>query len=151
MQKKNDVLLARDNKTRRLSDVDLLLEVAIEEGGLDIHVMDMPAITSRKCKQDSSKLHPSNGRKGVIEVDSLLLEESACDQSSLLLDNGSNLVPLQLEHPFQGDHMTTDWKVSQLPSLVLFDGVHLLLHRNAPGRVALHLAVQAPGLASSTH
>ena len=41
VQAKNLVLLAGDDESQWLVDVDLLLQVTIEEGGLDIHVVHM--------------------------------------------------------------------------------------------------------------
>ena len=40
-----------DNKTRWLAHVHLLLEVAIQEGKLDIHVVDLPHFLSRQREE----------------------------------------------------------------------------------------------------
>jgi hypothetical protein len=43
-QVENLVLLAKVDESRWLTNVDLLLQVAVEEGRLDIHVVNMPGL-----------------------------------------------------------------------------------------------------------
>ena len=76
-QAENLVLLAGDDESRRLVDVDLLLQVSVEEGGLDIHVVHTPSFLGRQREEETNRLHSRNGREGVVKVDSLLLNEAA--------------------------------------------------------------------------
>jgi hypothetical protein len=57
-----------------------------------------------------------------------------------VLDDGTGFIPLQLEHPLKGDRAVTTREISKLPSAVLLDRVHLLLHRGTPCRVSLRLS-----------
>jgi hypothetical protein len=39
------------------ADVNILLQVAVEEGGLDIHVVDKPTIMVCLCEEDIDIIH----------------------------------------------------------------------------------------------
>jgi hypothetical protein len=54
-----------------------------------------------------------------------------------MLDQLPSLVLLELEHPLQSDRTVASRQVDELPRTVVLDGVHLLLHRSAPGHVTL--------------
>lgn len=92
------VLLARDDKSRRLVDLDLLLHVAVEKRRLDVHVVDAALLGSQR-KEETHRLHPCNTSEGIVKIDPLLLHEPACHQASLVLDNSTNFILLQLVHP----------------------------------------------------
>jgi hypothetical protein len=66
-----------DGEARRLAHIDFFLEISVEEGRLDIHMMDTPPFLSRKHEKDSYRLHARNRSEGVVVVDPLLLDESA--------------------------------------------------------------------------
>jgi hypothetical protein len=57
-------------------EIDLLFQVIIEEGGLDVHVMHTPTLLGHQC-EETNGLHPRNRHEGVVEVDSLPLDEPA--------------------------------------------------------------------------
>ena len=80
------VLLAGDDESRRLVDVDLL-QVAIEKGRLDVHVVDAPALLGCQCDEATRGLHPCDWCEGTVKVDALLLHEPVCNQSGLVLDD----------------------------------------------------------------
>jgi hypothetical protein len=42
-----------DGETRWLAYVHLLLEVTVEKGGLDVHVVDLPPLLSRQQEEDT--------------------------------------------------------------------------------------------------
>jgi hypothetical protein len=46
------LFLYGDGEARRLAHIDFFLEISVEEGGLDIHMMDTPPFLSRK-REDS--------------------------------------------------------------------------------------------------
>ena len=76
-------------------DVDLL-QVTIEEGGLDVHVMHMPTLLGRQREEETNGLHQCDGREGVVEVDSLLLNEPTRHQTCLVLGHRPGLILLEL-------------------------------------------------------
>jgi hypothetical protein len=77
--------------------------------------------------------------KGIVEVDAFPLHETVCHQASLVLDDGTGFIPLQLEHPLKGDRVVSTREISKLPGAVLLNYVHLRLHRSTPCRVSLDL------------
>jgi hypothetical protein len=50
-QAENLVLLAGDDESWRLVDVDLFLQVTVEEGGLDVHVVHTPSLLGRQREE----------------------------------------------------------------------------------------------------
>jgi hypothetical protein len=131
-------LLVGDGESRRLVHVDLLLQVTVKERQLDVHVVNTPTLLGSQRKE-SHGLHPCHGSEGIVEVDFLPLQETSCHQASLVLDDGTNFIPLQLEHPLKGDHAVTTREISKLLGAVLLNCIHLRLHRGTPCRVFLGL------------
>jgi hypothetical protein len=110
---------------------------AREECQLDVHVVDAPPLLGSEREKDADGLDASHGRGRVVVVDPLLPDEAACDEPRLVLDHLLGLVLLELEHPLQSDWAVASRQVDELPCTVILDGVHLLPHRGAPGRVTL--------------
>jgi hypothetical protein len=98
------------------------------------------AATLLGCEgEETHGFHPCNRREGVVEVNSLLLDETMRHQTRLVLDHLSGLVLLELEDPLERDDMVAGWKIGQLPRLVPLNGVHLHLHRSTPCCVPFRL------------
>jgi hypothetical protein len=77
--------------------------------------MNMPALLGCQ-REESHGFHPCHRGEGIVEVDPLLLQETACHQASLMLDDGVGFIPLQFEHPLKGDRAMTMREISELPS-----------------------------------
>jgi hypothetical protein len=60
--------------------------------------MNTLAFLDSQRKEESHGFHPCHGGEGIIEVDAFPLCETACHQASLMLDNGTGFIPLQLKH-----------------------------------------------------
>jgi hypothetical protein len=101
--------------------------------------MNTSAFLGSQRKEESHGFHPCHGGEGIVEVDAFLLHETACHQASLVLDDGTGFIPLQLEHPLKGDHAVTTREISKLLGAVFLNCVHLRLHRGTPCRVSLGL------------
>jgi hypothetical protein len=99
----------------------------------------MPAFLSSQRKEESHEFHPCHGGEGIVEVDPFPLHETACHQVSLVLDDGTGFIPLQLEHPLNGDSVVTTREINKLSGAVLLNCVHIRLHRGTPCRVSLGL------------
>jgi hypothetical protein len=100
--------------------------------------MDAPTLLG--CEgEETHGLHPCNRRGGVVEVDSLLLDEATCHETRLVLDHLSSLVFLELEDPLERDGVVAGWEIGQRLCVVPHNGVHLLLHRSTPCHVSLRL------------
>ena len=74
----------------RLAHIDFFLEVDVErKADFDIHMVATPSFLSCKRKEDLDRLHAHNRSEGVVVVDPLLLDETARNQPSLVLDHCS--------------------------------------------------------------
>jgi hypothetical protein len=87
--------------------------------------MNMLAFLGSQCKEESHKFHSCHGGEGTIEVDPLPLHKTLCHQASLVLDDSTGFIPLQLEHPLKGDRVVTTREISKLSGVVLLNCVHL--------------------------
>jgi hypothetical protein len=92
-------------------DEDLLLQVTIEEGGLDVHVVHTPSLLGYQRKEETNRLHPHDGHEGIVKVDSLLLDEPARHQMRLVLDHRPGLIHLELVDPLKGDGAVASRKI----------------------------------------
>jgi hypothetical protein len=101
--------------------------------------MNTPAFLGSQRKEESHRFHPRHGGECIIEVGPFSLHENVCHQASLVLDDGTSLIPLQLEHLLKGGHAVTTREISKLPHAVLLNCVHLGLHHGTPCRVSLGL------------
>jgi hypothetical protein len=104
-----------------------------------LHVMNTPAFLGSQRKEESHRFHPYHGGEGIVEVDAFLLHETACHQASLVLDDGTGFIPLQLEHPLKCDRAVTTREINKLLGTVLPNRVHLRLHHGTPCRMSLGL------------
>jgi hypothetical protein len=108
--------------------------------------MDTPTLLGSQSKKESHGLHPCHGSEGIVEVDSLPLQETSCHQASLVFDDGADFIPLQLEHPLKGDRAMTMREISKLPGAVLLNRIHLRLYHDMSCHVFLGL-YEGPRLA----
>jgi hypothetical protein len=70
-----------------------------------------PSLLGRQHKEETNGLHPRDGREGVIEVDSLLLDEPARHQTRLVIDHRPGLILLELVDPLKGDGAVASRKI----------------------------------------
>jgi hypothetical protein len=101
--------------------------------------MNTPAFLGSQHKEESYRFCLCHGGEGIIEVDPFPLHKTTCHQVSLVLDDGTGFIPLQLEHPLKGDHAVTTREISKLLGAVLLNCVHLRLQCGTPCRVSLGL------------
>jgi hypothetical protein len=101
--------------------------------------MNTPTFLGSQHKEESHRFHPCHRGEGIVEVDPFPLNETACHQASLMLDDGTSFIPLQLEHPLKGHRVVTTREISKLPGAVLLNCVHLQLHRDTPCSMSLSL------------
>jgi hypothetical protein len=94
--------------------------------------MNTPAFLGSQRKEEAHGFHPCHGVKGIVEVDPFPLHETTCHQASLVLDDGTGFIPLQLEHPLKGDRAVTTREISKLLDAILLNCVHQRLHRGTP-------------------
>ena len=84
------------------------------------------------------RLHAHYWRKDLLEVNALTLNKASGDEGHLVLDNGAELVLLDLVHSLQADR-TPSWRwIDELSSLVFLDRLYLQ-HRLSLVSIALGL------------
>ena len=77
-----------------------------------------------------------------------MLYKASSHEARLVLDNGAELVPLDLVHSLQADRTTFWRRIDELPSVVFLDCLHLLQHR--PSSVSIMLSQRERGWFLST-
>jgi hypothetical protein len=87
--------------------------------------MNTSAFLGSQRKEESHRFHPCHGGEGIIEVDPFPLHKTACHQASLVFDDGTDFIPLQLERSLKGDRAATTREISKLPGTVLHNCDHL--------------------------
>jgi hypothetical protein len=87
--------------------------------------MNTPTFLGSQHKEESHIFHPCHWGEGIVKVDAFSLHKTTCHQASLVLDDGTAFIPLQLEHPLKGDRAMTTREISKLPGVVLLNCVHL--------------------------
>ena len=92
-----------------LLHIYLFLQLAVEEGRLDIHVMDVPPRTCGQGQQESHGLESSHRSEYLVVVDPVLLYVALRHEASLVLKNRALRVLLHLVHPLQADRAVTWW------------------------------------------
>ena len=144
------MFLPRLSKPGRLLHIHLLLEVAIQERRLDVHVVDLPTFMRRQRQQQLHRLHASHRREHLVVVDPVTLCVPFDDEPRLVPYHSSMFVPLDLEHPLEPNGTPAKWELSECPGVVLLDGAKLLLHCPAPAGVLFSLG-QGPRLLRTHH
>jgi hypothetical protein len=104
--------------------------------------MNTPVFLGSQRKEESHGFHPCHRGEGIVEVDPFPLHETVCHQASLVLDDGTDFIPLQLEHPLKGDRAVTTREINKLSGAVLSNCVHLRLHHGTLCQVSLGLRLR---------
>ena len=84
----------------RLLAVDLLVKSAVEEGVLDVKLVDRPGVRQGDAQDDADRGWLDDGAESLVEVDAGLLREAAHYPASLVASKATIRVKLVLEDPF---------------------------------------------------
>jgi hypothetical protein len=119
------------HEPRRLTAVDGLGEGAVQEGVLDVELVNWPGASKgqREHRADGGRLH--NRAEGLIVVDSGALSESSKDPASLVPLQGTIGLSLVRPDPLAGDDVGAGRTGHQIPCLV-GDERRVLLLRPTP-------------------
>ena len=98
-----------EDKAWGLLNVHLFLENAIEECGLDVHVMHCPAFRGSTGKKQPDGLKSRNWGEDFIKVDAEILHVPLGDEPHFVLDHGVGFVLLQLEDPMHPNQLMATW------------------------------------------
>ena len=125
----------RVNKPGGLLAEDLLLEVTMEEGVGDVHLVHRPSTGDRKVENRAYRAGLDDRSEGVGEVDASTLSEATNDPTRFIAIKGTIKTEFVFEDPFPGNHVGVSGTGNKLPCPVAQQGVKLLLHRSHPKRV----------------
>jgi hypothetical protein len=133
LQKQTDIVLhTRLDKSIRLLHVQLLLQVSIEKGTVNIHLVYVPVVLSCKRKQNANGLELGHWSKHLMEVCTLSLLIALHNKASLVLGDVPSRVALVCKQHTQQEHLAILRTGHKLPDLALMDHVYLLLSSTLP-------------------
>jgi hypothetical protein len=112
------IQMIRINEPGRLLTEHLLLEMTMEKGIGDIHLVYWPAARDRKLEDRKNGSGFDNRRKGVMEVDAFTLPETANHPTRLVMIKSTIRMKLVLEDPLPGDDIGMSQTRNKLPHVV---------------------------------
>jgi len=95
--------------------VDLLREIAMEEGVLHVELMHWPVTSSSKVQHGANGCWLDNRREGLVEVEAGALREVTDNPTRFATLQGAIGMEFVLENPFASDHMSTGWTRYKFP------------------------------------
>jgi hypothetical protein len=111
-----------------LAAVDSLRQSAMEEGILDIELMDRPVVGEGEGEDRANSGELDDGAEGLVVVHSGALGEAPKDPTGLVVVEGAVRGQLVVKKPLAGDHVGAWWTRHQVPGVVGHEGRVLLLH-----------------------
>jgi hypothetical protein len=109
---------------------------------LDVRLMDFPSLGCRNGKCQSYGIHLRYWSKGLIIVNTMNLLKAFCNKLVFVSIDLSICCALGLVDPYSSDNFPPKRKGNQIPSLVLEEGVVLLLHGGFPKGISSSLAIR---------
>jgi hypothetical protein len=103
-----------------LLDVDLLVQIAVEKGGLDIHLLDLPVLGGSECEERFIAYRLYYGGEGLIIVEPLLLFEAPDDPSGLVAEDLAMRAALEPKDPLAPEYLSASGTAYQFLYLIFF-------------------------------
>jgi hypothetical protein len=132
----------RNRVSWRWLHVDLLTQLAIEKGILDIKLGDGPLSDRSNSKKSPDCGHVSNGSKGLIIITTLLLLKTTGHKTSLVALNGTIRASLDLVDPLASNRSHLRRQRNKVPCTSALQSGNLLGHGALPVRVDSSLSVR---------
>ena len=124
------------DEPRRLLAEHLLLEMTVEKGVRDVHLVHRPPARHRELEDGANRPWFDNRGEGVGEVDAGALTKAANHPAGLMTVKCAVRMELVLEDPLAGDDIGVARARNKLPRLVALQGIELLPHGREPQWVA---------------
>jgi hypothetical protein len=115
-----------------MTAVDSIRQSAMEEGILDVELMDRPIPGEGEGEDGVNSGELDDGAKGLVVVDSGALGEAPKDPTSLVAVEGAVRGQLVAKESLAGDHVGVWSTRHQVPGVVDQQGHVLLLHSTTP-------------------
>jgi hypothetical protein len=112
------ILVIRIDEPGGLLTEHLLLEMTMEKGIGDIHLVYWPAVRDRELEDRKNGAGFDNGCKGVMEVDAFTLPETADHPTRLVTIKRTIRMKLLREDPLPGDDIGMSRTRDKLPHVV---------------------------------
>jgi hypothetical protein len=125
-----------------LLHVDLLREITVKKCILSVHLMDFPSLGCCNGKGQSYGIHICYWSEGLIIVNTMNLLKAFGNKLVFVSANLSIRCALGPVDPSASDKFPPIRKWNQIPSLVLEEGVVLLLHGGFPKGISSSLAIR---------
>ena len=119
----------------RLATVDDLGELAVEEGVLDVKLASLPFKGDGDGEDDADRGRFDNRTEGLIEVDALLLRETAKHPACFVAVKRAIGLELVAEDPLAGDDVGVSRRRHEIPSVVAEESAVLRGHSIEPVRI----------------
>jgi hypothetical protein len=122
--------------------VDLLREIIMKKCILHVHLMDFPSLSCRNGKGQSNGIHLRYLSEGLIIVNTMNLLKAFHDKTGFVSTDLPIYCALGPIYSSAYDKFSPRRKGNQIPSLVLKEGVVLLLHGGFPKGISSSLAIR---------
>jgi hypothetical protein len=122
--------------------VDLLKEITVKKCILHIHLMEFPSLGCRNGKCQSYGIHLCYWSKGLIIVNTMNLLKAFSNKPGFVSADLSICYALGPIDLYASDKFPPRRKGNQIPSLVLEEGVVLILHGGFPKGISSSLAIR---------
>jgi hypothetical protein len=130
------------HKSLGLLHIDLLKEITMKKCILHVHMIDFPSLGYHNGKFQSYGIHLRYWRKGLILVNSIYLLKAFGNKPGFIYANMSIYCTLGPVDPYASNKFPPRRKGNQIPSLVLKEGVVLLLHGRFPKGISSSLTIR---------
>src|SRR5579859_7874818 len=128
-EKAHVIFFAGYLKSFRLFNVDCFVEFAVEEGRIDVHLVDLVVFTtSEECEESADRRVLGDWCESFVVVFPPSLGETFGAKTSLV----EVVDVLDLENPTRFDDFRILGARDESPSIILHNGVVLLLHGDLP-------------------
>jgi hypothetical protein len=112
------VRMSRIDESGGLLTEHLLLKMTVEKSIRDIHLVHWPAARDRKLENGKNGAGFDNRSKGVMEVDTFTLSETANHPARLVTIKSTIWMKLMLEDPLPGNDVGMSRTRNKLPCVV---------------------------------
>ena len=102
-------------KSRRLFHIDFFMQVPMEEGRFNIHLMDFLFERGSKGKKKAVRVHFGNRGEGFSIVNSFNLWKTLRNKANFMLINFSIWSKLGSVNPFASNKFSSLWKRYKIP------------------------------------
>jgi hypothetical protein len=115
-----------------LAIVDDLAELAVEEGILDVELPSLPFKGERDGEDDTDRGRFDNRTERLVEVNALLLRETAKHPACFVAVEGAIGLQLVAKDPLAGDDVGILRRRHEIPSVIAEESTILLGHSLEP-------------------